>query len=157
LLVPFAEDGQLGWMRGRYGTAYSPGDGAFVLPATGLRAGMLLCVEAMLGQLARAAVGDGADVLVNLSNDGWFGRPEAARQQLDIATLRAVEPRRYLVRAAATGFSAIIDPHGRTLVESGYDTHEVLNATVHASHARSLYQRWGDAVAWLVIAGVALA
>ena len=157
-LVPFAEDGRLAWLRGPSGKPlYDVGEGSFILPASGLRVATLLCVEAMYAELARAAVNEGGEVLVVLSNDGWFGRLEAARQQLDIATLRAVEMRRYLVRAAATGFSAIIDPHGRTVIESGFDTHEVLNASVRASHVRSPYQRWGDALAWLVIAGVVVA
>ena len=111
----------------------------------------------MFPDLVSRAVGQGADVLVNLSNDAWFGHPAPARQQLEIAMLRAVENRRYLVRAAATGFSAVIDPHGRALVESEFGAEQVLNATVRASHARSPYQRWGDAFAWLVMAGVAAA
>lgn len=156
-LVPFAEDGRFSWMLGERATSYTPGPGTFVLPATALRAGMLLCVEAMFPDLVRQAVDQGADVLVNLSNDAWFGHAGAARQQLDIATLRAVESRRYLVRAAASGVSAVIDPYGRTLAESGFDTFQVLNATVHASHARTPYQRWGDAFAWMVIAGAAIA
>jgi apolipoprotein N-acyltransferase len=102
-------------------------------------------------------VHEGADVLVNLSNDAWFGHPAPARQQLEIAMLRAVENRRYLVRAAATGFSAVVDPYGRALVESAFGAEQVLNATVRASHTRSPYQRWGDAFAWLVMAGVAAA
>ena len=133
------------------------GSGSFILPARSLRVGTLLCFEAMYADLARQATNEGAEVLVNLSNDAWFGHPEPARQQLAIATLRAVENRRYLVRAAATGFSAVIDPHGRTLAESAFDSNEVLHATVHASHARSPYQRWGNTLAWLVIAGVAAA
>lgn len=144
-LVPFAED------------FYERGRGSSVLPATALRTGALLCLEAMFPDLARRAVRQGAEVLVNLSNDAWFGRPESARHQLDIATLRAVENRRYLVRAAATGFSAVIDPHGRTLAQTEFDTHQVLNATVRAAHIRTPYQRWGDAFAWLVIAGVVAA
>jgi len=111
----------------------------------------------MFPALVRDAVREGAEVLVNLSNDAWFGDPTAARQQLDIATLRAVENRRYLVRAAATGFSAVIDPHGRTLTESAFDAFQVLNATVRASHVRTPYQRWGDTFAWLVVAAVASA
>lgn len=156
-LVPFAEDGQLAGLRSGAATAYTAGTGSFVLPAGPLRLGTLLCVEAMFGDLARRAVDDGAELLVNLSNDGWFGHPEPARHQLEIAALRAVETRRYLLRAAATGISAVIDPHGRTLAESDFDTHQVLHATVHASHATTIYQRWGDLPAWLVFAGVALA
>jgi apolipoprotein N-acyltransferase len=154
-LVPFAEDDRLGRLLGDTTTGYSPGTGAFVLPATALRVGTLLCVEAMFPDLVRQAVGQGAEVLVNLSNDAWFGDPEPARHQLEIATLRAVENRRYLVRAAATGFSAVIDPYGRTLAQSEFNASQVLDATVHASHARTPYQRWGDAFAWVVIAGVA--
>ena len=155
-LVPFAEDGRVGG-GGGVAARYTPGTGEPVLPARLLRAGVLICVEAMFPDLARGAVAAGAEVLVNLSNDAWFGRPEAAQQQLDIATLRAVESRRYLVRAAATGISAVIDPHGRTLRRSGFGTHEVLAATVHRSSTRTPYQRWGDALAWLVIAAAALA
>jgi apolipoprotein N-acyltransferase len=153
-LVPVAEDERLGWLRGAGAITYTPGDGSFVLPARALRIGASVCLEGMFPELARAAVQDGAEVLVNLSNDAWFGDAEAARHQLDIATLRAVESRRYLVRAAATGFSAVIDPYGRTLVHSEFDAHQVLAATVRNSRTRSPYQRWGDAFAWMVIAGV---
>ncbi len=107
------------------------------------RAGMLLCLEAMLPELARDAARDGADVLVNLSNDAWFGRREAAELQLDVATLRAVENRRYLVRAAATGISAVIDPHGRTVVRGGFGTEEALDATVRPSITWTPWQHRG--------------
>jgi len=103
----------------------------------------------------REVAGQGAEVLANLSNDSWFGHADAMRQQLDSAALRAVENRRYLVRATATGFSAVVDPYGRTVVQSELDTPQVLRATVRAAHARTPYQRWGDAVAWAVIAAVA--
>jgi len=156
-LVPFAEDGRLGRLLREPPTGYTRGRGAFVLPATALRIGTVLCVESMFPDLVRRAVGEGAEVLVNLSNDAWFGDAAPARQQLEIATLRAVENRRYLVRAAATGFSAVIDPYGRTLARSEFNALQVLNATVRASHARTPYQRWGDAFAWTVIAAVAAA
>jgi apolipoprotein N-acyltransferase len=156
-LMPFAEDGRAAWLFGAHTARYSPGRGTFVLPGTDLRIGTLLCVESMVPALVRQAAREGAELLVNLSNDAWFGRPEPARHQLDIATLRAVENRRYLVRAATTGFSAVIDPHGIPLAESTFDATQVLNATVRASHVRTPYQRFGDAFAWMVIAGVALA
>jgi apolipoprotein N-acyltransferase len=156
-LVPFAEDDRLAWLVGAVPSGYAPGDGSFVLPATDVRAGVLVCLEAMFPELAREAVRQGAEVLVNLSNDAWLGGPAPARQQLDIAALRAVENRRWVVRAATTGFSAVIDPYGRTVTSSTFDAHQVLHATVRASRARTPYQRWGDALAWLAIAGVALA
>jgi apolipoprotein N-acyltransferase len=156
-LVPFAEDGRFAWLLGARTTSYTPGSGASILPGAGLRLGTLLCIEAMFPDAVSRTVHQGADVLLNLSNDAWFGHAAPARQQLEIATLRAVENRRYLVRAAATGFSAVVDPHGRALVESAYGAEQVLNATVRASHTRSPYQRWGDAFAWLVMACVAAA
>jgi apolipoprotein N-acyltransferase len=155
-LVPFAEDGTLAASAGD-APFYSPGTGGFVLPATGLHIGAALCVESMAPELMRAAVREGADILANLSNDVWFGDAAAARQQLASATLRAVENRRYLIRAAATGISAVIDPFGRPLAAGGFGTTHVLNATVRAARTRTPYQLWGDAVAWLVAATAALA
>jgi apolipoprotein N-acyltransferase len=149
-LVPFAEDDRLASLR--TGARYTPGTGSRVLPG-GL--GTLLCLEAMYPALARRAVDEGATLLLNLSNDAWFARADAAQQQLAIATLRAVETRRPLVRAAATGISAVIDPAGRTLARSGWGTREALTATVRGSRVRTVYQRVGDVFAWLVAAGVA--
>jgi apolipoprotein N-acyltransferase len=156
-LVPYAEDGRFSWLLGKRTTRYTTGSGASILPAAGVRLGPLLCIESMFPDAVSRAVRQGADVLVNLSNDAWFGHSAPARQQLEIAMLRAVENRRYLVRAAATGFSAVVDPHGCAVVESAFGAEQVLNATVRASHTRSPYQRWGDAFAWLVMAGVAAA
>ena len=153
-LVPLAEDDRLEWLLGPKTISYAAGQGELVLPATALQVGAFLCIESMYPDLVREAVRHGAELLVNLSNDAWFGHREPARHQLDIAALRAVENRRYLVRATSTGFSAVIDPHGRTLTQSEFDTHEVLHATVRASHARTLYQRWGDALAWVVVVAV---
>lgn len=157
LLVPFAEDDRVARALGAAPSGYTPGQGGLVLAAHALRLGPLLCVEAMFPALARQAVEHGAELLVTLSNDTWFVQPAAARQQLDLAVLRAVENRRYLVRAASTGFSAVIDPHGRTVARSELDTFDVLNTTVRAAHARTPYQRWGEAFAWLVLAAVTLA
>ena len=135
--------------------SYTAGPGEFVLPAVGPAASAPFSASSRcIPELARAAARQGAALLVNLSNDAWFGGPEPALHQLDIAALRAVENRRYLVRATSTGFSAVIDPYGRTLARSGFDTDEVLNATVRASHAATPYQRWGDAFAWFVVAAV---
>ena len=153
-LVPFAEDDSMARALGVAPTGYTPGRGTSVLPGTALRIGVLVCVEAMFPDLVRQAVRQGAEVLVNLSNDAWFGQPAPARHLLEVATLRAVENRRYLVRAAATGLSAVIDPHGRVVAQSELNAFQVLNATVRAAHVRTPYQRCGDTLAWMVIAAV---
>ncbi len=135
-LVPFAET--------TGDTAYTPGAGPAVLPSNAGRLGMLLCFEAMSPELARETVAAGAQVLVNLSNDSWFGSEAAARHHLEIATMRAVENRRWLVRAATTGYSAIVDPGGRMRAVSAFDRPAVLHAAVAPSDVVTVYQRVGD-------------
>jgi apolipoprotein N-acyltransferase len=75
--------------------------------------GILICYESVFPDIARRWVNVGANVLVNLTNDAWYGRSSAPRHSLAMAILRAVETRRALVRAANTGYSAFIDPSGR--------------------------------------------
>jgi apolipoprotein N-acyltransferase len=146
-LVPFAEE--TGWPAAT--TDHSPGQ-EFVRrlhlrPAP-------CCALRRCSWTARAPA-QGAEVLP--TSRTMPGRPSRTRAPpARYRDLRAVENRRYLVRAASTGFSAVIDPHGRTLAQSEFATHAVLNSTVRASRARTPYQRWGDALAWMVIAGVAV-
>ncbi len=84
-----------------------------------LALGMLICYEAIFPELAQKRVAAGANLLVNISNDAWFGDSPAPRQHLDLTLLRAVEQGRYIVRATNTGISAVIDPKGRILAQSG--------------------------------------
>lgn len=78
----------------------------------GARLGILICFESVFADLARQWVTAGANVLVNLTNDAWYGRSSAPEQSLAMAVLRAVEARRSLVRSANTGISAFIEPSG---------------------------------------------
>jgi apolipoprotein N-acyltransferase len=157
-LMPFAEDGLLPWLGDR-GTArrLEPGDVPRPLDARGVRVAALICSEAMRPRYARRLALDGAELLVNPSNDAWFGSAAAARHQLEIATLRAIENRRYLVRPVTTGYSAIVDPHGRLVALADFGASETLVGSVRRSNARTPYQRFGDAVAWAAVAGVLLA
>jgi apolipoprotein N-acyltransferase len=147
-LLPFAEEDRsrklLFWER----LNYQPGRRPHTLRTGDIRVGAFVCFEAMYPEVARDFALQGAEVLANPSNDDWFGSATPARHQLDIASVRAIENRRYLVRPTAAGFSAIIDPYGRTAVLSGFGTPEVLIASVYPSRARTPYQRWGDAAAW---------
>jgi apolipoprotein N-acyltransferase len=80
--------------------------------------GVLLCYELTFPDLAREARKAGADMIVTLSNDAWFGATSAPYQHFAHATLRAVENRVTVVRAANTGISGVIDPRGRTVVHT---------------------------------------
>jgi apolipoprotein N-acyltransferase len=151
-LVPVAEGRQRVWLLPRKLSGYQPGRRLRVLQAGAVRVGAFVCVEAMYPDLVREFALQGAEVLANPSNDSWFGHAAPARQQLDIATVRAIENRRYLVRPTSTGFSAVIDPYGRAVALSGFGAPEVLTASVSPSQVQTPYQRWGDAAAWIAIA-----
>jgi apolipoprotein N-acyltransferase len=131
---------------------FSPGEHATPLNVGQTRAGLLVCYECAFPELAREYVRNGARILVNITNDAWFGRSSAPYQHLSIAAFRAVETRTPLVRAANTGVTAIIDQNGHiramtALFEEGYLTGEVT-----PGGADSVYLRIGDAPAWLCVA-----
>lgn len=107
--------------------------------------GILICYEAIFPEIARAAVKNGATLLVNITNDGWFGRTSAPYQHLEMTVLRAVENRSYLLRSANTGISAVIDPVGRVLGKTGLFERTVLISKVSFRQGQSsFYTMYGD-------------
>ena len=153
-LLPFAEEATFGRRFFRDQLTYEPGRRLHTLRAGNAQIGAFVCVEAMYPDLARRLALQGAEVFTNPANDDWFGYAAPARHHLDIATVRAIENRRYLVRPTTTGFSAIIDPHGQTVVRSSFGTPTVLTGAVRLSHAQTPYQRWGDAAVWIAVVWV---
>ena len=144
-LLPFAE-----------GT-YEPGLHPYALRTDAGLVGPFVCFEAMYPELVRRIVVGGATLLANLSNDAWFGAPAPAREHLDMARLRAVEERRWLLRATTTGISAIVDPTGRVVAATSVGTPALLEGVVYPSQAATPYQRWGDLTAWCALGLVAAA
>ncbi len=115
-----------------------------------LRAGVLICFEAIFPELAAAQVAGGANLLVNLTNDAWFGMTSAPHQHLAMSVFRAVETRRWLVRAANTGISALIGPSGEIRSRSDLFSRQVLSGRIHLSQpGLSFYARHGDLFALL--------
>ena len=113
------------------GTPYTAGDDPRPLALDGLRAGVLVCFEAIYPDLARASVAAGADVLVNISNDGFFQVGGAEEQHFAGTVFRAVETRRPLVRVANLGIGALVDATGRVLrrTEPGQRTATLVEVT----------------------------
>jgi len=146
-LVPFAEASALA-----AGGRFEPGRGVHTLRAGPARVGAFVCFEAMYPELVRRFAQGGAEVLANLSNDAWFGSGAPAEHHLRIASVRAIENRRYLLRATTTGISAVIDPYGRIVARSRFGAPAVLRETIRASRVQTPYQRWGDSAAWLAVA-----
>jgi apolipoprotein N-acyltransferase len=160
-LVPFGEyvPPAFGWVnRVTHETGdFVRGTDVIVLNAKAERLGVFICYEAAFPELVRQFAAQGANVLVNLSNDGYFGHSEARAQHLAIARMRAVENRRFLIRATNDGVSAVIDPAGaliRTL-----PPYEQLAATVQFGliAETTFYTRSGDWFVWsCLLAGVTL-
>ncbi len=123
---------------------FRPGRRGSTLPWNHHQAGVLICYESIFPELARALVRNGADLLVNMTNDAWFGRTSAASQHFSMAVFRAVENRRFLARAANTGISGFIDANGRILKSTGLFQEAVVAQPVALMTVRSLYNRWGD-------------
>jgi apolipoprotein N-acyltransferase len=116
------------------------------------RIGPLICYDGIFPDLSRAAVANGADLLVNLTNDAWYGRTSAPYQHLVQYIFRAVETRRSLVRATNTGISAFIRPGGQ--IENATDLFQTAARiqTVACLAHRTFYVRFGDAFALVCLA-----
>ncbi|WP_432736655.1 apolipoprotein N-acyltransferase [Maridesulfovibrio sp. FT414] len=92
---------------------FIPGNDAGPLDCGDLAMGMLICYEGIFPELAQERVEKGANLLINISNDAWYGRTSAPYQHLGLVAIRAVEQGRYLIRGTNTGISAAVDPLGR--------------------------------------------
>jgi apolipoprotein N-acyltransferase len=132
---------------------FTPGTDATVLDlGNGLRAGVSICYESTYPSLTRAFVNNGANLLVVITNDAWFGNSSAAYQHYEMGVMRAIENGRYLVRAANTGITAAVDPYGRVLTRA--EMFDALSVTadvrlINSTDGRTIYTRTGDLVAWI--------
>lgn len=116
-----------------------------------LRFGSPICYEIIFPDLVRRFTKKGADFLVTITNDGWYGKSSAPYQHFANAVLRAVENRRFLLRAATTGISGIIDPYGRILAQAEIGIKTFLNGTVTPVKTLTFYARCGDVFSFLCL------
>ncbi len=127
------------------------------------RFGSFICFEATFPDAVRRFTAGGAELLINISNDGWFGRSAAPAQHLMMARVRAVENRRWLLRDTNNGFTVSVDPYGRIVAELPTDIRGQLEAPYDFRSDLTPYVRFGDWFAWLcvlasiVLLGMALA
>jgi apolipoprotein N-acyltransferase len=131
---------------------YSAGSEPRVLRRLGVPFAAPICFEITYPDLIRRFASGGARVLMNLSNDAWFGRTGYAEMHLAHAIFRAVELRTPVVRAANTGISALIDARGRTLARLELGARGTIHAELAANAAPTLYARLGDAPALALLA-----
>ncbi len=154
-LVPFGEYvpffARFAFARGlvREVGRFTPGHDLRPLTAGRLRLGMAICFEIVFGDHVAAEVRRGADLLVTISNDAWYGYSWAPHQHFGQAVLRAVETRRWVLRAALTGISGVIAPDGRVVAKLGVGRQGVVVERVGLCTGVTPRVRLGDW--WLVV------
>src|SRR5262249_62384798 len=157
-LVPFGEflplSGVLGFVRGwaQFIAELEAGSRAVVFNAPPAPFGVVICYEGIVPGLFRQFVRDGALLMVNMTNDAWFGRTSGPEQHLAMYPFRAVEHRVSIVRAANTGVSAFIAPNGRIIRRLNLFERGVMTESVPLRSRRTLFTRMGDWVGLLSLA-----
>jgi len=119
------------------------------LDAGSTRLGIFICYESIFPDEVRQFADQGAQVLVNLSNDGWYGDSGAYAQHLNQTRMRAIENNRWILSATNTGVTASIDPYGRTVARLPRKERGALVAPYALTSVTTFYTRHGDWFAWL--------
>ena len=154
-LVPFGEYLPMEWIFGymegltRESGRFTPGipHRALPLPGRNVPFGVFVCYESIFPEIARACARDGAEFLVNVTNDAWFGTTAAPYQHFAMGVFRAVENGLPLIRCANTGISGAVDANGRVLAATRLFEPAVLAVQITPRKERTFYTRYGD---WLV-------
>ena len=159
-LVPFTENfpykhalpGVYEWLRNADTHFWEKGREYTVFESDGVKFSTPICFEDTFGNLCRNFIREGADVLVNMTNDSWSKSVAAEMQHMSMGVLRAVENRRSVVRATNGGITTIIDPNGKLLKTLTPFVEGYLAGVVPVYKARTtLYTFWGDWFGWLCL------
>jgi apolipoprotein N-acyltransferase len=126
---------------------FSPGKAITPLAAPFGRMGVLICFEGIFPEISREYVRNGAGLLVNITNDAWFGDSSAPYQHLSMTVFRAVENRVPLIRSANTGITAFIDSRGHVYGMTRLFREALLTGTVRIGSEQTFYTRFGDVFA----------
>ena len=110
-----------------------------------------ICYESIYGEYFTQYIRNGAQAAVVVTNDGWWDNTAGHRQHMYLASLRAIETRRDVVRSAYTGVSAFINQRGEVLQTSKYDEEAALKGDIHLNDEITFYVRWGDILARLAL------
>ncbi len=123
---------------------FSAGQSGAIISSPAAKIGVQICYEVIFPSLSRLAAKNQAGLLVNITNDAWFGRSSAPYQHFSMAVLRAVENRRSVVRAANTGISGFVDPVGDVVARTSLFEEAALTRSVPVMTTETIYTRWGD-------------
>jgi apolipoprotein N-acyltransferase len=136
--------------------AMDPGAEATVFSLPRGKFSVMICYESAFPQLAREFRRRGAQFLVNITNDAWFGHSFAAYQHASFLVMRAIENRVAIVRCGNTGISGFLDARGRWQQQSALETQAILQGSIPLTSGLTFYTRCGDLIVAISIAVVAL-
>ena len=166
-LVPFGEYVPMQWLLSLGGRAtlrlvsavadFTPGTEASVGTFAGHTLGTSICYEAIFADYIRHFSVNGAELLLNITNDGWYGTTSAPPQHFAMAVFRAIENRKWMLRAANTGITAFIDPRGRVVSRTQLFETRALVGEAAFVPGLTLYARYGDVFGWACVAASVLA
>ena len=132
---------------------FRPGTPGKTLPWKKNALGVQICYEIIFPGLSRAMVKNDAALLINITNDAWFGTTSGPYQHFSMTIFRAVENRRALARSANTGISGFIDPVGRILASTALLEEAAVTRELPLIHKKTFYTRFGDLLALACLAG----
>jgi apolipoprotein N-acyltransferase len=130
---------------------FEPGRRREIFHSGGHSYGAFICYESIFPDEVRRFVGLGAEVLVNISDDGWYGDTSAAWEHLNMVRMRAIENHRWVLRATNTGVTAAIDPYGRVVMASPRNQRTSLRVSFDYEHDITFYAAHGDWFAYLCL------
>lgn len=122
-----------------------------VFDLNGVKVGIFICYESVFPGEIHQFAGNGGEVFVNISNDGWYGETSAPFQHLDMSRMRAIENHRWLLLATNSGTTASIDPLGRVVTKAERNVRTTLVAPFAIDTQSTFYSRNGDVFAWLCV------
>jgi apolipoprotein N-acyltransferase len=135
---------------------FVPGTQRLVLPVHSYKLGTFVCYESIFPDEIREFTRNGAGLLVNISNDGWFGETGAPGQHLRMARMRAIENNRWVLRSTNTGITATIDPYGRIVQQARRNVRVALDMPYGVITDTTFYTRHGDWFAWFCVTTCAI-
>lgn len=113
--------------------------------------GVVICFEVIFPNLVRKFIDRGANFMVNITNDAWFGRTAGPYQHMAMVTFRSIENRIPIIRAANTGISGFVDPYGRIIASTDLFVETALTHTISPGSSTTFYTRFGDIFAYICL------
>lgn len=133
------------------GYASQPERTVLVDPATGYKMAPAICYESIYGEFITGYIRNGANVIVIITNDGWWANTSGHKQHMQYARLRAVETRRWVVRSANTGISCFISPDGQVYNPQPWNQAAAIKMAIPQSDRQTFYVRFGDILSRIAV------